>query len=1136
MKDFNYITIFIIIVLLIEIKSDYYLSLQVVTIDDCIRNVNISNGFVIWKFDPPSLDKCDFQYQNIYPEYLTKYYNYQLGTEIRFEFQDSVHIDAFVNIKVFFNEFIIKASDNKFWSCKDCYTNDGNYIWNSSDNRMDLREKSNSGYNYYSSEPILFHCYFKINSYDDLNNYNFEVNHEFYSLNDKKYFYHRIYYTQKELELINFNNTENFYVTDNKTLSIDCTNFYFKIIYLNSFEGKLNAFGLNNNPLELGNNYDFKVSKNKGISYILTDNEINSREVTIKVSITVYNNPNKNNQQQVSKETEFNFIITIYDDIETTLPIVPTTEPIIPTTQPIIPTTQPIIPSTIPIIPSTILIIPSTQSINPSTQSIIPTTIPIIQSTEPIILTTIPIIPTTIPIIPKTEPIIKTTNPLITQKIIHCLDEDQFISYDYKNKIYFHICPTYNTEEILENINEIVNKIDIDKNYKIQGQNYIAQVSPINYLDPNKNNAIFAPLTYVNFTECEKILRIIYQINPPRKITFIEIQTNNTVNDILVNEIDYQAYDDEKNFLNLSLCNTKTIKVHCTIKEELLDEIDLVNAFKAKGIDILDINDPFFNDICYPYSESGKDLTLNDRIEEIYKNYTFCEKNCEIDKIDFENKTISCICTIKSNFTVKDLNFNLNEYKLEKKKSNFKITKCLNKLGSLKDNLDNSGFWIFLGLFVLNILLLICFCCLGIKPLEVYLIKEMADNGYIKKGEEGHAFCHNYIKKLDMLMERLNEMKKNFNNNNKKEGNAPPKHKTHIVNVKRELPGRKKTKIKTHIVKSNKDLEKNIDIIKKRMDKTKKLTFKNVSKIPLRQSTRDVLIHDTKRSNIKKITDNYENKLVIKEKSNNNDFELNLININLNDLKKRVFIPYESKHILNIYDYNDAIKYEKRSLCRIYYIFLIAKQIIMHVIFYNSPIEPIPFRISLLISVFQSDLALNAFFYTDDRISQNHKSAKNIIMFAFTNNLIVILLSTLIGYIFLTFFNNLNNTTNEIRKLFRKEEEKIKNDKKYIFTIERKKEILLDIKKIMRKFKIKVIIFYIVEILIMIFFWYYSTIFCFVYNKTQISWLIDTLVSILARIIIDLVVNILFSFLYKCSVNFKISFLFSAITCYYCFS
>ena len=485
------------------------------------------------------------------------------------------------------------------------------------------------------------------------------------------------------------------------------------------------------------------------------------------------------------------------------------------------------------------------------------------------------------------------------------------------------------------------------------------------------------------------------------------------------------------------------------------------------------------------------------------------------------------------------MNFELKEYKLEKKKSNYKITKCLNKLGSLKDNLDNIGFWIFLGLFILNILLLICFGCLGIKPLEAYLKKEMSDNGYIKQMDEGHAFCHNYIKKLDVLIERLNVMKKNYNNNIKKENNPPPKHKTHIINSTRSMKSekslidRKKLKVKTH-VKSSKDLENNIEIIKKRMDKTKKQTFKSITKIPIHQSTKEALFDDSRRANPKKATENEQNKLTIKEKGN--DFELNLININLKDLKKRVFIPNESRHILNIYDYNDAIKYEKRSLCRIYYIFLIAKQIIMHVIYYKSPIEPLPLRISLLISVFQCDLALNAFFYTDDKVSENHKSAKNIIAFAFTNNLIVILLSTLIGYIFLTFFNNLNNTTNEIRKIFRREEEKIKNDVNYKFTIERRKEILLEIKSIMRKFKIKVIIFYIIEIAIMIFYWYYSTMFCFVYNKTQISWLIDTFVSIFVRIIIDLVVNMILSLLYKLSVKFKISCLFSVISCYYCFS
>ena len=1298
--NFSLIRFFICLFLFGEIKSEYYLSLKFTEVDDCIRNINLTNGDVIWKFDPATLADCDFKYQGIYPKYLTKYYNYQLNTEIKFEFQDSVHYDAFVNIQVNFNEYIIKASDQKFWRCTDCYTDDGNYIWDGSNNRMDLKKSGNPGYKFDDNFAYLYHCYFKISSYEDVykNNY-FEVNDKFYSLNDKKYFYYRIPRTQNELELINFNNTENFYVADNKSLSIDCTKFYFNIQYINpeEFKGTLHAFGLNDAYLKLGNNYDFKVSKNKGISYILTQQELDSGKVTIKVKMTAFNNANIGNSRKVSPETEFYFIITIYDTettlpiiettqpiiattlpviettqpiitttlpiiettqpiiattlpvidttqpiIATTLPIIETTQPFIPTTQiiiettepiiettlpliettqplpstthPIIVTTEPIIETTLPIIPTTQLIIETTQPIIETTQLIIYTTEPIIETTEPIIETTEPVIETTIPIISTTQPLIETTQPIIettepviettipiisttqpliettqplietthpktpttqpivetthpfiettnpfiqttlpkeetetqeketfpkiTEKIIHCLDEDQFISYDEKNKIYYHICPTYNTEEIMANIKEIVNKIDIDKNYKIQAQNYIAQVSPINYLDPNKNNAIFFPLTYANFTECEKTLREEYGINSSRKITFIEIQTNNTIDDILVNEIDYQAYDDEKTFLNLSLCEdkNKNIKVHCSIKEDLISEIDLVNAFKAKGIDILDINDPFFNDVCLPYSSSGKDLTLNDRIEEIYKNYTFCEKNCQIDKVDFENKTITCDCTIKSNFTVKDLNFELKEYKLEKKKSNYKITKCLNKLGSLKDNLDNIGFWIFLGLFILNILLLICFGCLGIKSLEAYLKKEMSDNGYIKQMDEGHAFCHNYIKKLDVLIERLNVMKKNYNNNIKKESNPPPKHKTHIINSSRtekSLIERKKTKVKTHI-KSTKDLENNIEIVKKRMDKTKKQTFKSITKMPAQQSTKEALFDDSKRANFKKTTEIDQNKLIVKEKSN--DFELNLININLKDLKKRIFIPHESRHILNIYDYNDAIKYEKRSLCRIYYIFLIAKQIIMHVIYYKSPIEPLPLRISLLISVFQCDLALNAFFYTDDKVSENHKSAKNIIAFAFTNNLIVILLSTLIGYIFLTFFNNLNNTTNEIRKIFRREEEKIKNDVNYKFTIERRKEILLEIKSIMRKFKIKVIIFYIIEIAIMIFYWYYSTMFCFVYNKTQISWLIDTFVSIFVRIIIDLGVNMILSLLYKLSVKFKINCLFSVINCYYCFS
>ncbi len=49
----------------------------------------------------------------------------------------------------------------------------------------------------------------------------------------------------------------------------------------------------------------------------------------------------------------------------------------------------------------------------------------------------------------------------------------------------------------------------------------------------------------------------------------------------------------------------------------------MISLFRDKGIDILDINDPFFNDLCVPYYEGDKDLTLNNRIQEYFRNYTF---------------------------------------------------------------------------------------------------------------------------------------------------------------------------------------------------------------------------------------------------------------------------------------------------------------------------------------------------------------------------------------------------------------------------------------------------------------------------------------------------------------------------------
>ena len=109
-------------------------------------------------------------------------------------------------------------------------------------------------------------------------------------------------------------------------------------------------------------------------------------------------------------------------------------------------------------------------------------------------------------------------------------------------------------------------------------------------------------------------------------------------------------------------------------------------------------------------------------------------------------------------------------------------------------------------------------------------------------------------------------------------------------------------------------------------------------------------------------------------------------------------------NILNNYTFEEAIKYDMRSICAIFYIFLLSKQAAFHAFLYRSPLESFHLRFCLLIFIISSDLALNAFFYLDDKISKKYQEAPNLFLFAFNNNITIILLSTLIGFIFMTLF------------------------------------------------------------------------------------------------------------------------------------
>ena len=132
--------------------------------------------------------------------------------------------------------------------------------------------------------------------------------------------------------------------------------------------------------------------------------------------------------------------------------------------------------------------------------------------------------------------------------------------------------------------------------------------------------------------------------------------------------------------------------------------------------------------------------------------------------------------------------------------------------------------------------------------------------------------------------------------------------------------------------------------------------------------------------------------------------------------------------------------------------------------------------------------------------------------------------------------SKLSNSTNDIREVFRKEEEKLKADKKYIIIDKRKEEIMMEIDEILKNYKIKIIILIMIEMILMVFYWYFVTAFCHVYKETQLSWLFDSFLSIISRTIIEILFSFGLAKLYTLAIRGEIHCLYRFVMFLYNFS
>ena len=109
----------------------------------------------------------------------------------------------------------------------------------------------------------------------------------------------------------------------------------------------------------------------------------------------------------------------------------------------------------------------------------------------------------------------------------------------------------------------------------------------------------------------------------------------------------------------------------------------------------------------------------------------------------------------------------------------------------------------------------------------------------------------------------------------------------------------------------------------------------------------------------------------------------------------------------------------------------------------------------------------------------------------------------------------------------------MRKNKKYQISKMTKVKILKEIKQILLRLKIKILIFLLLEFSMMIFFYYFVTAFCEVYKKTQISWLYDFCISFLISFATAVFTAWILAIFYILSIKYKIRCIYKIVIFFY---
>ena len=625
-------------------------------------------------------------------------------------------------------------------------------------------------------------------------------------------------------------------------------------------------------------------------------------------------------------------------------------------------------------------------------------------------------------------------------------------------------------DELIQTIKDNIKDFsDIGKT--ITNGSQIIQVYPYNETidDPDGKASVITSLG-----ECESILKNFYNIPSSESLIILKIDT--VTPDEATNKVSYEIYSMKGEKLDLSKCSNVTIDISYPINDGV--NLTYGEEMSQDGIDIFDPTDEFFNNICYSYQTSNnKDIILKDRRNYIYQNVSFCDSGCQYVGINYETKRVNCICVVPTGEEDEKKELTFREFTTNIFSNNIAIIKCIKEI--LLISVKNVGFWLTLTALVVILVLLIMLFIRDIKRLRKKIDRKM------KEFLPSQITNSNIANKLN-TNESIGSQKPLINNQmkllNKKITPEWGKQTDTSVEIFESLFDDLHNKKDNHQVINVVNIKVGKVVIKNQISCNKLFTLETNEDATPKQANEEVTPKGPKRfpNPVNEnaafpplLCEKPSSKLIFTKDTCLHKCTTEVISDMLRDAKL-LGMPHKP----NNFTYERACVEDKRNFCETFCSFLKEKHEYCKIIFPGSKYDIRSLSLSILFFKLVLTCALNGVFYTDSQLSERYKKGT----LTFLQDLLRSVPSSLISTVISLVNERLINASPYIEVLL----------------IEVKSCAIVQLmQRLLRKCFRKMILFYIMNLLILVVFMYYVTLFCIIYPATQMSWFIGCVYSII---------------------------------------